>query len=185
MRSKRMWKQLAAMTAGMVLAASLALGSTPVPQPVEENLAKQVRHEIALLPFLSVFDNIEIAVNGYDVTLRGQVIRPTLKTGAERVARKVEGVESVRNEIEVLPLSRFDDQIRLAVLRSVYGSSMLSRYAINPIAPIRIIVRNGNVTLEGVVLTEAEKNVAAIQANGVAGVFSVTNNLRVEKPART
>ncbi|MBI1896594.1 MAG: BON domain-containing protein, partial [Acidobacteria bacterium] len=111
----------------------------------------------------------------------GQVTRPTLKSSAERVVRDIEGVEQVINQIEVLPLSPNDDRIRLATYRAIYGHSALNRYALQAIPPIHILVRNGNVTLEGVVANESDKNIANIQANGVSGVFSVTNNLRVEK----
>ena len=107
--------------------------------------------------------------------------RPTLKSDAENVVKKIEGVEKVKNEIEVLPLSPADDRIRRAEYRAIYGDTVLNRYALQAVPPIHIIVRNGNVTLAGVVATEADKNVAGIRANGVSGVFGVTNNLRVEK----
>jgi len=109
------------------------------------------------------------------------VTRPTLKSDAENVVKKIEGVEKVKNEIEVLPLSPADDRIRRAEYRAIYGDTVLNRYALQAVPPIHIIVRNGNVTLAGVVATEADKNVAGIRANGVSGVFGVTNNLRVEK----
>jgi hyperosmotically inducible protein len=111
----------------------------------------------------------------------GQVARPTLKSDAENVVKKIEGVEHVKNEIEVLPVSPNDDRIRRAVFRAVYSDPTMERYAIQAVPPIHIIVKNGNVALEGVVATEADKNIAGIRANGVSGVFSVTNNLRVEK----
>jgi hyperosmotically inducible periplasmic protein len=110
----------------------------------------------------------------------GQVTRPTLKSDAERVVKDIEGVEQVTNNIEVLPLSPNDDRIRLAAYRAIYGQTALNRYALNAIPPIHIIVNNGKLTLEGVVANEGDKNIAGIQANSVPGVFSVTNNLRVE-----
>jgi osmotically-inducible protein OsmY len=133
-----------------------------------------------MLPFLSVFDNLQFQVDGSTVILSGQTHRPSLKNSAERVVARLEGITQVENKIEVLPLSSFDDRIRLGVLRAVYGNSVLDRYALRSQPPIRIVVKNGDVTLEGVVGREMEKNVAFIRANSVPGVFSVTNNLRVE-----
>ncbi|HKX00713.1 MAG TPA: BON domain-containing protein [Bryobacteraceae bacterium] len=146
-----------------------------------ERIAREVRHELVMLPYYGVFDNLAYRVNGYDVTLMGQVTRPTLKSDAERVVQKIEGVEHVKNEIEVLPLSPMDDRIRLATYRAIYSRPGLDRYALQAVPPIHIIVKNGNVALEGVVASQADKNLAGIQAKGVSGVFSVTNNLRVEK----
>ena len=100
---------------------------------------------------------------------------------AENVVKRIEGVEKVVNNIEVLPVSPNDDKIRLSVYRAIYGHTSLQRYAQQAVPPIHIIVKNGNVTLEGVVATEADKNIANVQASGVPGVFSVKNNLRVEK----
>ena len=153
----------------------------PVPALAQDRLVRAVGHELRMLPYYSVFDNLEYRVNGYDVELSGQVTRPTLKSDAEGVVKRLEGVESVVNHIEVLPLSPFDDRIRRAVYRAIYSHAVLSRYAIQPVPPLHIIVKNGNVTLVGVVATAMDSNVAYIQANGVAGVFSVTNNLRVEQ----
>ena len=141
---------------------------------------REVRHELVTLPFYGVFDNLAFQVDGGTVTLLGQVSRPTLKTDAERVAKSIEGVERVINRIEVLPLSPYDDRIRLATYRAIYGNTALNRYALQAVPPIHIIVKNGNVTLEGVVANEGDKNIADIQARSVPGVFSVTNNLRVE-----
>ncbi|MDX1979020.1 MAG: BON domain-containing protein, partial [Bryobacteraceae bacterium] len=144
-------------------------------------LQKEVRHELVMLPYYGVFDNLSFRV-GKDgsITLQGQVTRPTLKSAAENVVKDVEGVTKVVNEIEVLPLSPNDDGLRLAVYRAIYGSAQLNRYAFQAVPSIHILVKNGNVTLEGVAASESDKNVANIQANGVSGVFSVTNNLRLE-----
>jgi hyperosmotically inducible protein len=147
----------------------------------EERIAREVRHELVMLPFYGVFDNLTYSVEGDSVTLQGQVTRPTLKSDAENVVKTIEGVERVNNQIEVLPLSPNDDRIRLATYRAIYGHSMLNRYALQAVPPIHIVVNNGNVTLEGVVATESERNVAGIQANSVPGVFAVKNNLRVEQ----
>jgi hyperosmotically inducible protein len=141
---------------------------------------REVRHELVTLPFYGVFDNLAFQVDGGTVTLLGQVSRPTLRTDAERVVKSIEGVERVINRIEVLPLSPYDDRIRLATYRAIYGNTALNRYALQAVPPIHIIVKNGNVTLEGVVANEGDKNIADIQARSVPGVFSVTNNLRVE-----
>jgi hyperosmotically inducible protein len=147
-----------------------------------ERLERQVRHELVMLPYYDVFDNLTFRVSPDGVvTLMGSVARPTLKTSAENVVKDIEGVTKVENQIEVLPLSPNDDRIRRAVFRSIYGQAGLDRYAFQAVPSIHIIVNNGNVTLEGVVNSEADRNLAGIQANGVSGVFSVKNNLRIEK----
>jgi hyperosmotically inducible protein len=143
-------------------------------------LKEKVRHELVMLPYLSVFDNLQYRVDGTTVTLEGQVRNATLRPDAENVVKRIEGVTKVVNNIEVLPLSNFDDSIRRQTYRAVYGFASLQRYSIAPIPSIHIIVKNGNVTLEGVVASEADKNTAYLRANGVANVFSVTNNLTVE-----
>lgn len=168
----------AVLSLALLAVAGSALADSP---PARERLEREVRHELVMLPFYGVFDNFAFKVDGYKVTLLGQVTRPTLKADAERVVKGIEGVESVDNQIDVLPLSPNDDRIRLAAYRAIYGHTALNRYALRAVPPIHIIVRNGNVTLEGVVATEADKNIANIQANSVRGVFSVTNNLRVDK----
>jgi hyperosmotically inducible protein len=147
--------------------------------PATARLNKEVRHELVMLPYLDVFDNLSYRVDRNCVTLVGQVTRPTLKTDAERVVKSIDGVDKVDNQIEVLPLSPHDDRLRRSLYRSIYGYASLNRYALPVIKPIRIIVKNGNVTLEGVVDSQADKNVVYIRANGVHGAFSVTNNLRV------
>jgi lipid-binding SYLF domain-containing protein len=143
-------------------------------------LEKEVRHELVMLPYYGVFDNLAFRVDGSTVTLLGQVTRPTLKSDAERVVKSIEGVQSVNNQIEVLPVSPNDDRIRLAVYRAIYGDPALNRYGLQAVPSIHIIVKNGNVTLEGVAANEGDRNIANIRANGVPGVFSVTNNLAVE-----
>jgi len=144
-------------------------------------LAREVRHELVMLPYYGVFDNLSFKVEGNTISLYGQVTRPTLKSSAERVVKDIEGVEKVVNNIEVLPLSPNDDQIRLAMYRTIYGHAALNRYALQAVPPVHIIVKNGNVTLEGVVATQMDKQIAEVQARSVPGVFSVTNNLRVEQ----
>jgi hyperosmotically inducible protein len=144
-------------------------------------LEKEVRHELVMLPFYDVFDNFVFKVDGGTVTLMGQVTRPTLKSDAEKVVRQIEGVERVDNRIEVLPLSSIDDQIRVAVYRAIYGTPGLDRYAMRAVPSIHIIVKNGQVFLEGATATEMDKNLAYLKANGVSGVFSVTNNLHADR----
>ncbi len=142
---------------------------------------KKIRKELVTLPFYGVFDNLAFNYEDGVVTLYGQVSRPTLRKDAERVVERVAGVDQVINRIEVLPLSSFDDRIRLAVYRAVYRQPGLDRLAFQAVPPIHIIVKNGNVTLEGVVPNKGDATRAFIAANGVPNVFSVTNNLRVEK----
>lgn len=144
-----------------------------------ERIQKEVRHEILMLPYFDVFDNIAFKVDGDDVTLFGQVTRPTLKTDVERVVKTVEGVEKVDNQIEVLPVSPNDDRLRLRLFRAIYGFNALQRYALPVVKPIRIIVKNGHVTLEGIVDSEGDKDLVNLRARGVSGSFSVTNNLTV------
>ena len=162
---------------------SLVCGQTPrqVPPQASDRIAREVRHQLVMLPYLNVFDNLTYSVNGYNVTLRGQVTNPTLKRDAGNVVKQIEGVENVDNQIEVLPVSTMDDDLRLRLFRAVYGFAPLEKYAMPVIKPIRIIVKNGHVTLEGVVDNQADKDMAGLRANGVSGVFSVTNNLAVEK----
>jgi hyperosmotically inducible periplasmic protein len=147
----------------------------------EERLMREVRKELVTLPYYSVFDNLMYRVNGRTVELIGQVTRPTLKDDAERAVKSIEGVEEVKNNIEVLPLSPNDDKIRLDAFRAIYGHAALNRYALQAVPPIHIIVKNGSLTLEGVVATEMDKTIAYTQARSVPGALSVTNNLRVEK----
>lgn len=146
----------------------------------QERITKEVGHQLRMLPYVSAFDNFAYRVDGFTVTLFGQVSRPSLKSDAESVVKHIEGVEKVDNQIEVLPASINDDHLRRSLYRAIYGYTALQRYALPVQKPIRIIVKNGHVTLEGVVDSEGDKNLAGLRANGVAGVFSVENNLRVD-----
>jgi hyperosmotically inducible protein len=172
----------------IVLAGLLALGSLGIAQDAqpsskaEQRIVKEVRHELLMLPYFGVFDYIAFKVEGPTVTLIGQVVRPVLKSDAENAIKHIEGVEKVVNQIEVLPPSSMDDRLRLELYRAIYGYPALEKYALGVQKPIRIIVKNGHVTLEGVVDNEADKNLAGLRANGVPGIFSVTNNLQVVKP---
>ena len=132
-----------------------------------------------MLPWFGVFDNIEYQVNGNTVTLLGQVVRPTLKSDAENVVKHIEGVQHVDNKIEVLPTSPMDDRLRMSLFHAIYGYPALEKYAMGVQKPIRIIVKNGHVTLEGIVDSDADKNMAGMRANTVPGIFSVDNHLHV------
>jgi hyperosmotically inducible protein len=178
------------LTAGLLMSSWAMAGAQDknhrdafVPGGADENrIAREVRHQLVTLPFYGVFDDLAFRVEGTTVTLEGEVSRPTLKSDAENVAKRVEGVTQVVNNIEVLPLSSMDNQIRVAVYRAIYGDPALStRYGYRAVPSIHIIVKNGQVKLEGVVATEADKNLVNIRAQGVSGVFAVQNDLQVEK----
>jgi hyperosmotically inducible protein len=145
----------------------------------QERITKEVRHELLMLPYFGVFDNIAYKVEGFNVTLLGQVTRPSLKSDAENVVKRIEGIEKVDNLIEVLPPSPSDDRIRRRLFRAIYGFGPLEKYELGVQKPIRIIVKNGHVALEGVVDNEGDKNLAGIRANSVPGIFSVDNHLQV------
>jgi osmotically-inducible protein OsmY len=151
-------------------------------QRMQERITRETRHELVMLPQLTIFDSLQYKVDGSTVTLLGQVRNASLKDEAERAVKKIEGVEKVDNQIEVLPPSPGDDRIRMAVAHAIFSqNSPLFRYSLGSLPPIHIIVKSGRVTLEGVVDSEADKNLAFMKANGVPGVFSVTNNLVVQK----
>jgi hyperosmotically inducible protein len=167
----------------VILATSLA-SATGAPaatdQRAQERITREVRHELVMLPQFSIFDNLAYKVDGGTVILMGQVKNAVLKDSAEKAVKDIEGVEQVENQIEILPPSFNDDRIRLRVARAVFNDARLFRYSMGAVPPIHIIVNRGNVTLEGVVDSQTDKNVAGLRANGISGVFSVTNNLRVE-----
>src|SRR5215475_13623270 len=173
---------LAVLGTALTLATALA---SPAPtrqrsdQKMQDNLRKEVRHQLLLLPYYSVFDNLMFKVDGEKVTLLGQVVRPTLKSDAEAAVKGIESVASINNQIEVLPVSPMDDQVRRAVYRAIYSDASLSKYGWSALPSIHIIVKNGHVSLEGVVDSESDKNLANLRTNGVPNVFSVTNNLSV------
>jgi hyperosmotically inducible periplasmic protein len=167
----------------IALASALAIGTLPLfagtGNPPVKDLASQVRHELVMLPYYNVFDDLNYSIENGVVTLSGDVTQPVVKNDAERSVKHLAGVTQVVNNIRVLPLSSFDNRIRLAEYRSIYGFGGLYRYGLGTQPSIHIIVDNGHVTLIGVVDNEADKNIANIRANTVPGVFSVTNNLRV------
>jgi hyperosmotically inducible periplasmic protein len=176
---KRNWMSLVVLS--FALAPSM-IAQTEAGQsvsPSEARIQKEVRHELLMLPYFTVFDYIAYQVKGDTVILQGEVTRPSLKSDAENVVKRIEGVQRVINNIEILPPSPMDDQLRLALYRAIYGYPALEKYALGVQKPIRIIVRNGRVTLEGVVDSETDKNLVTVRANSVPGIFSVTNNLVV------
>jgi len=165
----------------LMFALSLTAAASTSDQSVSP-IEKKVSHELNMLPYSNVFDYMTFSVdqNG-KVTLNGKVTNPVLKSDAAKVVKRVEGVELVENDIQVLPVSFFDDGLRARLYRTIYGYGPLQRYSLGVNKPIRIIVQNGHVTLLGVVATEFDKNIAGMRANSVAGAFSVDNQLRVVK----
>jgi hyperosmotically inducible protein len=167
----------------IALSAVLSLFS-PVQQKDARTLRVEadVERELFMLANYSVFDFLAFRVEpGGTVRLLGSVIRPTLKSDAERRVKRVQGVDTVVNDIEVLPVSPSDDAIRLAVARNIYNSTALDRYGFQSQPPIHIIVKQGRVTLEGAVDSESDKTVAGLKAREISGVFDVKNNLIVPK----
>jgi osmotically-inducible protein OsmY len=161
-----------------------AQGDKKISAKAQARITKEVRHQILSLPDFGTFDNIAFKLDGYNVTLFGQVTSPSLKDDAERVVKKIEGVEHVENRIEVLPASGNDERLRRDVFNAIYRYGPLQHYGVGSNRPIRIIVNHGHVTLEGVVDRESDKNMAGLRANGVEGVFSVQNNLVVPGKGR-
>ena len=150
----------------------------------QQQIMKKVRKELVTLPYYGVFDNLAYRVEGNTVTLFGQVVRPSTRQDAGRRVARIEGVERVVNQIEVLPLSTFDDSVRVRAYRTLFNTGGLYRYAMGANPSIHIVVNRGHLTLEGVVANEGDRRLANIVANGIAGVFSVTNNLRTEREMR-
>ena len=156
--------------------------ANPVGQDNLDPLSKQVRHQLVMLPWYGVFDELQYQVQGTEVILSGAVTseHAATKSDAEKAVKHIPGVTEVVNNIQVLPLSRFDDQIRRAEFRTIFSKSDLGRYTLGTIPQIHIIVANGHVTLEGTVINQMDRTIAGIAANTVPGVFSVTNNLQVK-----
>jgi hyperosmotically inducible protein len=159
-------------------AQSQAANETLSPES-QDRLVKEVRHELIMLPYYGVFDNLAFRIDGRTVILEGQVVKPVVKSDAGNSVKRIEGVEKVVNNIEVLPPSPMDDRIRRAVYQSIYSYGPLFKYGGMAVPPIHIIVKGGRVTLEGVVDNETDKGLAGMRANQVPGTFQVTNNLRV------
>ena len=146
----------------------------------ESRIAQEVRHQLVMLPYYTIFDDLAFRLDGSTVTLLGDVTNPVLKSDAENVVKSVEGVTQVNNQIQVLPVSPMDEQIRRAEFRAIYGDPQIGdRYGHQALPSIHIIVKNGHVKLEGVVGNQMDKNLINVRANGVANVFSVENDLQV------
>src|SRR5215813_6821642 len=148
-----------------------------------EALKEEIRHQLVTLPYYTVFDWLEAQVKpDGTVTLMGEVTRPTVKDDAEHRVKKLESVSRVIDNIEVLPLSPMDDELRVALYRAIYRfDSPLFRYGTQSVPPIHIIVKNGHVTLKGTVLNQGDSQLAYMAANGVPGVFEVKNELQIEQ----
>lgn len=178
---KNVLYKFASLAGALVLTASFAV-ATPEQQGrlAQQRVAKSVRKALVTLPFYGVFDNLAYQVEGDTVTLYGHVVRPSSRSDAERRVSRIDGVGRVVNRIEVLPLSSFDDSIRARAYNTVFGTAGLYRYAAGANPSIRLVVNRGHLTLEGVVGNEGDSRFAYAAARQVPGVFSVTNNLRVE-----
>jgi hyperosmotically inducible protein len=161
--------------AAVTVSCAPMLANNGAPKP----LAERVRHELAMLPYFSIFDDVSFRVDGTTVYLSGDVRQPVLKSDAESAVKHTEGVTQVVDNIQVLPLSPFDNRIRMAEFQAVFGYSDLYRYAMGTSPSVRIIVANGHVRLLGFVANQGDKKMAGIRANGVPGVFAVENDLQV------
>jgi hyperosmotically inducible protein len=169
------------LAAALVISAAAAKTTTP-PLTGDAAIAQKVVHEVRMYPYYTLFDDVNIRVNNGTVELLGEVTQPYKKSELGKIMARIPGVTAVDNELKVAPLSAFDDRIRVQVARAIYRDPVLSRYSLDPLPPIHIIVENGHVTLEGVVRTEAEKEIAGIRANAGLSFGMATNNLRVEQP---
>jgi hyperosmotically inducible periplasmic protein len=171
--------------AGILLLASLtqiSMASIPGASKASQqtrSLQENVQHALRMLPYYGVFDEIRFSVDGDTVTLAGEVVRPILKSDAEHAVANVAGVKKVVNDLEILPLSPADDALRLRLYRAVYLQPGFERYAIQAVQPIRIIVRNGDVKLIGVVGSPLDRALAGAAARNVPFAFSVTNDLAI------
>jgi len=177
-----MKRRISKFTISLVAMALLAIAPAVASAQGVDNpqLAKKVRHELVMLPYYGVFDNLAYSINGGNVTLYGEVVRSSTRSDAEHSVRRIPGVTHVVNNIKVLPLSSFDDRIRTATYRSIARTGGLYRYLQGTNPSLHIVVNNGHVALEGVVSGSGDRTLAYMAANRVPGVFSVQNNLRVE-----
>jgi len=167
------------LSATIVLVYFFTLNSGILPAQTPDSLERQIRHSLIMLPYYSVFDYLVFELDGNNVTLKGQVERATLKSDAEFEVKRITGVGTVKNEIEILPVSPNDSRLRLDIYRSIYYHPDFLRYAVRAVPTIHIIVKNGDVTLYGSVWTEGDKAHACLLAKGVPGVFTVTDKLEV------
>jgi hyperosmotically inducible protein len=173
-------KSMKLMTIALALGTLLVAKDNKPPQPVDP-MTREVRHELVMIPNVTVFDDLSFKIEGNTVTLFGSVTRPIIKSSAVNVVKRIEGVDQVIDNIELLPLSTFDDRIRIATYRAIYGDPALAtRYGFRALPSIRIIVKNGNIRLTGWVANEGDKNIAGIRASGVSGSFSIVNDLQLD-----
>ena len=179
---KSLFRSLSLIVSIICILSFVALQNASAAGPQSAHVVKEVRHELATLPYYGVFDWLEFQVSPDNtVTLHGQVVRPTTKSDAEARVKEIDGVSRVVNQIEVLPLSPQDDRLRNALYRTLYGwNSPLFRYATQAVPPIHIIVARGRATLKGIVATKADAQLAYIRARGVPGLFDVKNELKIE-----
>ena len=183
MKTGLLHKILMAGAVGALGVAAAASTGNAIPSD-DANIAKRLTHEIRMYDRYTIWDNINVQVRDGNVELNGQVVQPFKKSDLGRIAKAVPGVASVTNNLQVLPLSPMDDQLRFRVARAVYGDPALNRYAAGALPSIHVIVDNGHVTLEGVVATQADKQIAGMRASGAGLSFGpVVNNLRVENPS--
>jgi hyperosmotically inducible protein len=183
-KMKTIKNKVAALAAVLALVTSAAVAApkaTGQQASGGQSVAQQVRHELLMLPYYGIFDNLAYKVEGSTVTLYGQVTRPITRSDAEANVKRIKGVERVVNNIEVLPASSFDDAIRARTYREIVRTASLYRYTLGAHPSLHIIVNGGHVTLEGVVANKTDRQLAYLAASRVPGVFSVTNNLRAER----
>jgi len=175
----------AALLSAIILAgAASANTGTPLPAG-DEALAARAIHEVRMYPYYDIFDDVNIRVENGTVHLTGDVTQPVKKLSLGKMIARIPGVTAVNNDLRVLPLSWYDDQLRLQVAGAVYRDPFLARFSMGTQRPIHILVRNGHVTLEGVVRTDAQKQVAGMRANASMSLGAVTNHLRVEQPSKS
>ncbi len=181
-------KWLIGMFFPILVLGTAAFGAASVPRNSAQSgltrkttvMEERIRHQLVMLPFYGVFDNLSFSIEGSNtVVLTGQVTQPILKSDAQAAVKRVEGVQKVVNNIEVLPLSPFDNRIRWATYRAIFSRPGFEKYAIQAVSPIRIIVKNGNITLDGYVGNQMDKTLAYMAARSVPGAFSVTDNLQI------
>lgn len=174
---------LVGVVSGLWLLTWIVVAQNARPNPTQNRIEREIGHELLMLPNYGVFDNIAYKLKGGTLTLLGAVVQPSIKADAENAVNHIEGVNRVVNQIEVLPPSSQDDALRMALFRAIYQYPSLQKYEIGALKPIRIIVKNGRVSLEGVIDSEESKELVGARATSVPGVFQVTNNLRVQQPS--
>jgi hyperosmotically inducible periplasmic protein len=171
------------MAAALVATAGAAGKDKAVGPQTDADVVKNVRHEILMYPNYTLWDDVSFRVENGSVELLGAVNQPYKKSDLQKIIQHVPGVTAVTNQLKVLPLSSFDDRLRLQVARAIFRDPTLSRYSMGAVPSIHIIVDNGHVTLTGMVSTAMEKQIAGMRASGAGlGFGPVVNNLTVENP---